>query len=413
MSSFFLFSKESLFAFYLVSGVFKLIYPLLYISAIPDITALSAILLVIIMFRETPELLTELSIDRVEIVTLLTLFYFFIIISLGYTTSQSYCITKTVNFGTVVLALFFPLLTKKFNIDYFIYSFTLFTFFISIVFLNFYITYLNQDIILHMSSEDARELTVGYLAVAEFNGILVLYYFFSRREIPIVKWSLVLIAFILLFASGGRGPLIFTLLILGGYLLYQLLLFLVSFKIKKLVLPLLILTIFAISIIFAILTKNIESKDSKSLKLIENSIERLSTLKNSEGGGDSAYSRVLYTRFAIDKINQRPILGYGIGSFGFEYNNIDESDYHHNIFLEVWFELGIIPIILFLLLFYIVYQRIILNQSAWAMALYFYFLLNILKSSSLIDIRIVTGFFAIFILIKSSEIFKLKIERKI
>jgi O-antigen ligase len=177
-----------------------------------------------------------------------------------------------------------------------------------------------------------------------------------------------------------------------------------NFKIKKLLLPLLIMTLVSIGFIFAILTKTIDSKGSSSLKLMENSIERLITLKESEGGGDSAYSRVLYSRFAIDKINQKPFLGYGIGSFGFEYNNIDELDYPHNIFLEVWFELGIVPIILFLLLFYLIYQQIRIGESAWSLALYFYFLLNLLKSSSLVDIRIVTGFFALFILAKSAKI---------
>lgn len=404
--NYFFFSKESLFAFYLVSGIFKLIYPLLHIHGVPDITLLSAILLVFFMVKEAPEVLKNISINHAELIVIVLLFYGFMVLSLGYTTSESYCITKTVAFGTVILAFFFPILTKKFNINYFIYSFTIFTFIISIVFLNFYISYLNEDdiILLYMTNEEARELTVGYLAVAEFNGILVLYYFFSKRERPLFKWFLFLIAFGLLFISGGRGPLIFTLLILGGYMSYQLLLSLINFKIKKIVLPLLVVGLFSMALVSAIFIKTIDLKKNKSLKLIENSIERLITLKESEGGGDSAYSRILYTQFAIDKINKKPFLGYGIGSFGFEYTNIDDLDYPHNIFLEVWFELGIIPLILFLLLFYLVYQNILFTKSAWSLALYFYFLLNLLKSSSLIDIRIVTGFFALFILLKGKEI---------
>ena len=406
--NYFFFSKECLFAFYLVSGVFKLISPLMHLSGLPDITLLSAGVLVLVLIKDAPNVLKHISMEHIELIGIMVLFYLLMILSLGYTSSESYCLVKTINFGTVVLAFFFPLLSKKFNIDFFIYSFTLFTFIISVVFLNFYIAYISHKgaVLSYMTSKEARELTVGYLAVAEFNGILVLYYFFSKREGIFLKWSLILISLALLFASGGRGPLIFTLLILGAYLFYQLSLSFVSFKIKKLLLPLLIMSLLSIAFIFALLTKTIDSKGSSSLKLMENSIERLITLKDSEGGGDSAYSRVLYSQFAIAKINERPFWGYGIGSFGFEYTNIDELDYPHNIFLEVWFELGFVPIILFLLLFYMVYQQIIVGKSAWSLALYFYFLLNLLKSSSLVDIRIVTGFFALFILVKSEEAIK-------
>ena len=132
-------------------------------------------------------------------------------------------------------------------------------------------------------------------------------------------------------------------------------------------------------------------------------MERLTTLKDSQGGGKSAYSRILYTKFSIDKINQQPIWGYGVGSFGFEYNHIDEKDYPHNLFLEVWFELGIIPLFLIILFFYAIYKHTLSVKCYWCMAIYFYFFFNILKSSSLVDIRMMLGFYAIFVTIKYVE----------
>jgi O-antigen ligase len=152
-----------------------------------------------------------------------------------------------------------------------------------------------------------------------------------------------------------------------------------------------------------ILTKDIDSKSNKSFKLIENSIERLMTLKNSEGGGDSAYSRVLFTKFSVEKINQRAFLGYGIGSFGFEYYNIDIYASPHNIFLEVWFELGFIALLLFIALFYVVFRDVIESKSTWSMALYIYLVLNLLKSGTLIDMRTTIAFFTIFVLLNETN----------
>ena len=400
----FLFSKEAILAFFLVSGEIKIIYPLLYISGIPDITLISAMFLVLIMIYDMRYILKQIFIKHLELIVILMLFYFFIIFSLGYSSSAGYSLTKSVNFGTVVLAFLFPLLTKDFNKDFFIYSLTLFTFLISIIFLNFYISYINREnlLLLSLSSEEALKLTVGYLSIAILNGIIILYYFFKKNQIFWMQWLIILTAFIFLVASGGRGPLLIVLLIFGVYLFYQLILFLVFFKIKKLILPIVLISTMVGGFFMLVSTNSIES-NSRVFKLFENSMERFETLKNSKGGGGSAYSRVLYTKFSIDKINQQPIWGYGIGSFGFEYNNIDEKDYPHNIFLEVWFELGIIPLLLLILFFYGVYQHILSVKCYWCMAIYFYFFFNILKSDSLIDIRMLASFFGVFLLVKGIE----------
>jgi O-antigen ligase len=122
-------------------------------------------------------------------------------------------------------------------------------------------------------------------------------------------------------------------------------------------------------------------------------------LVNEKGGGASAHSRVTNAKFSIDKINKSPFWGYGIRSYGYEMTRIDYLDYPHNLFLEVWFELGYIPLHIFLFLFYRVYTHIYRATYSWCLALYFYFLLNILKSSSLIDIRMMLGFYAIFTIV--------------
>jgi hypothetical protein len=179
-----LFSKEFVFTILLLSGTLKAIMPLLGISGIPDLTLLSAMFVTIIMVSHMKTTLYSLSKKRVELLGLLTLFYIFMIFSLGYSSSSSASITKTINFGTMVLAFYFPLLVKDFNLKKFIIGLTVLIFISSVVFLNFYTKYLDRDtaMILSMGEEEARQMTALYLTVSWLNGFLVLYFFFQKKS---------------------------------------------------------------------------------------------------------------------------------------------------------------------------------------------------------------------------------------
>jgi len=400
----YIFSKEFAFALLLLSGTLKAIMTIVGISGIPDLTLLSAFWVTTIMIWHMKTTLYAISYQRVELIGILTLFYLFMIFSLGYTSSTSASITKTINFGTMALAFYFPLLIRDFNLDRFIYSLTILIFISSVIFLNFYTKYLDNDtaMILSMGEDEAIEMTALYLTISWLNGILVLYYFFQKNQNSWIQWSILTIAFIFLISAGGRAPLIFTILILGVYFLYQLILALYTFRVQKIIIPILIFISTTAYIIFIVSNTNI-TKDNKSLNLINHTVERLMGLVKEKNGGSSAYSRIENAKFSINKINQNPFWGYGIGSYAYEKEHNDILDYPHNIFLEVWFELGYIPLIIFLFLFYRIYKNIDLNRCAWCMALYFYFLLNVLKSSSLIDTRMMLGFYAIFITIEYKE----------
>jgi O-antigen ligase len=400
-----IFSKESIFAVLLLSGTIKMVMPLMGVSSILDLTLLSAIVVTLIMISHLKTTLKSISIEKFELIVVLTLFYLFMIFSLGYTSSQSASITKTINFGTMALAFYFPLLVKDFNMKKFMLSLTPLIFICSILFLNFYITYISGDsseVFTSMDKDEIIQMTALYLTVSWLNGILVLYYFFHEKEYPLLRWSVLIVAFIILISAGGRGPLLFTILILGVYLLYQFYQFLTIFRFNKLILPIIVVIAITGSIIFVV-SNTTSTSDNPSLKLVNNTVERLMGLVTEKGGGASAHSRITNTIFSIKKINESPFWGYGIGSYGYEMTNIDHLDYPHNIFLEVWFELGYIPLLLFLFLFYQVYKQIDSQICPWCLALYFYFLLNVLKSSSLIDIRMMLGFYALFVTINYIE----------
>ncbi len=400
-------SKEFAFSILLLSGTIKAVLPLIGVSGIPDLTLLSALMVTIIMVNHMRETLLSLPKNSFELILLLTLFYLFIIFSISYSSAMSSSITKTINFGTMALALFFPLLVKEFNIKLFIKILTITIFILSIIFLNFYTSYLNRDetLILSLGEEVAKQMTSLYLTVSWLNGILVLYYFFDKEQNPTIRWSVLVISFIFLISAGGRGPLLFTVVILGIYLLYQLFIMINTFLLNKLIVPILIMLFMTSSIIFLVSNVKLENYD-KSLKLVDNTVARLMELVNTSDGGASAHSRIVNAKFSIKKINEHSFWGYGIGSYGYEKLGIDELDYPHNIFLEVWFELGYIPLIIFLLIFYRVFMMIDKDNSPWAVALFFFFLLNLLKSSSLIDTRMMFGFFALFSIAQDRKIIK-------
>jgi O-antigen ligase len=395
-----IFSKESIFAVLLLSGTIKMVLPLMGIKGLPDLTLLSAMVVTLIMVSHLKTTLQAIAIEKFELVLILTLFYLFMIFSLGYTSSQTACITKTINFGTMALAFYFPLLVKDFDMKKFMLSLTPLIFLCSILFLNFYTTYISgtsEESFSNMDKDEILQMTALYLTISWLNGILVLYYFFNEKETPILRWGILLIAFIILISAGGRGPLLFTMLILGVYLLFQFYQFLTTFKFNKLIVPIIVVIAITGSIIFVVSNTTVTSTDNPTMKLVHNTVERLMGLVTEKGGGASAHSRITNTIFSVKKINERPFWGYGVGSYGYEISNIDHLDYPHNIFLEVWFELGYIPLLLFLFLFYQVYRQINAEHCPWCLALYFYFLLNVLKSSSLIDIRMMLGFYALFV----------------
>ena len=79
----------------------------------------------------------------------------------------------------------------------------------------------------------------------------------------------------------------------------------------------------------------------------------------SRGAGKIEDIRFVFVRESLNRIIEKPIFGYGTGSFGTIFSEEVKSghtfDMHttpHNQYLYVWFELGIVGLVLLLLIFY-------------------------------------------------------------
>jgi len=69
--------------------------------------------------------------------------------------------------------------------------------------------------------------------------------------------------------------------------------------------------------------------------------------------------RYVFVKESMKRILKKPLLGYGTGSFGTIFNNEIDSDYSfythttpHNNYLYIWFEVGILGLLLLLSIFY-------------------------------------------------------------
>jgi O-antigen ligase len=386
---------EFIFAFYLLSGAFKGILPLFGLSFLPDLTAISAVALTIILLIDRNK---NMKYENLYYLIMIFIFYILIIVSLNYTTSNNYGYVKTLYFSTSILAFIFPIFINI-NIQKFMRYFTGMTFTITFLFFNFYIHYISGDLSIDLPKEKILQLTALYLTLSILLSIIFLYYVFEKQEKKYISYLIIIISLIMMIFTGGRGPLLFSILIVFISWMKKIFLFILNLKIKKNTLILLISSILVI--LFLINLSSNFIKDNQLSILFEHSFNRFYTLFESKGGGESAHQRIIYWNFSFDKIDKSPILGYGIGSFGYEYTGIDQRDYPHNIFIETWFEIGLIPLLMLISFFIVILFKIAINKCNYCMVLYFLLILNLMKSSSLIDTRIMFGFFGFFISIDS------------
>ena len=106
--------------------------------------------------------------------------------------------------------------------------------------------------------------------------------------------------------------------------------------------------------------------------------------------------RYIFVKETLDRIIKKPILGYGTGSFGTILKNEVKSGYlfythttPHNQYLYVWFELGILGLLLLLSIFYHQIRELFKKKGGWH---------RILLPLSFMFLMLVDSYFFIFIL---------------
>ena len=203
---------------------------------------------------------------------------------------------------------------------------------------------------------------------------------------------------------GARGPLLFIIIVM---LLY----FLMQQKIDTTVsIKNLFLSFFAILILISFI---VLYKDQVH-ELLRASFQRMSLLftgfsSNSHDFGISVNVRFLLLKQAFSIIFSSPlniIFGTGIGSFGLLTLGEDIKEYPHNFILEIWCELGLVGLSIFILLMIFIFRKIKLSKTGLNIYPVLYLLMNFLISYSLEDMRLLFVFMAIYFLDSNNYLMK-------
>ena len=107
--------------------------------------------------------------------------------------------------------------------------------------------------------------------------------------------------------------------------------------------------------------------------------------------GDKIYENSRYGMWvaAINGIQESPLIGHGIGSYGLYFIGEDVRAYPHNIILQVFFETGMVGLILWSLFIIKFIHFLGRNcKDSGLIMLAAFLLLETLKSNSLVDSRI-------------------------
>ena len=200
----------------------------------------------------------------------------------------------------------------------------------------------------------------AFLQYTEHNVFLAIALLLSFYTLFRVKLSLfnrnILLVFILtflfsLFTEGGKaGQLVFIISII--------LFFIFHFKYNRTLMFFSVLSIFQTSDFIYHSSPIVKKRFTHEIKSIRSA--------------EPSFRNYLFI-YSVDLIQENPIIGYGTGSFSDVFKEVNKStkrtvDYDHktphNNYLYIWFELGIIGLIVFMFIFYFQIKELLQKKDA-------------------------------------------------
>ena len=387
---------------FLLSGMFKNLLFSIYDNNIKiPLTIIFGILLILIIYIKDIYNLKRLKEEYKSFIFLL-LFFVWSLFSISYSSSENYVWYKLLGLGTNFLAFFGVLIMKEISLKRFTKYFSYFTYFFSLIFFLINPNSISKNFIFQ---EYFNEIYIqGWYLVLGQLLIVNMLLIFSFSEKKKIIYNL-LISFNIICLLGGRFPIVLALIVF----------FIISIYLiqKKYLTKKLLIQFFKSLTIFILINSvlNLSSKTYQSLLLrsvyrfevLSSSFNDINFLNDQESlnqENNSFNKRLEYLLFSKNKIFKNKsslILGYGLGSFSNEYDQTDRRLYPHNIIVEIVFELGLIGLLLAL-------AFLISNSSSYkgfftnlALLAALSLLINSMKSSSIVDLRLLFALLAISI----------------
>lgn len=301
------------------------------------------------------------------------LFFLWMLFGVSYTSSQTFVWEKVQGFVLAIIAFIIPIFTmakEKYLIS-FRQAFNVIWVFALIILVLAYLqnglVYVTGAVIL----EDSKY--PDYLVVGEFLGLgIILNFNNSNKRVMVMK----IISLAIMISIGGRGPILFLLLVYLIYAYYK-------YDFGRVKLSGLFATcVFVGGIVYIGFFSSFGS------------LTMMRFVKAAESSEDdkSLVDRFLAWNHALDMIQSNPLAGVGFGAFGIEAYGVDENEYPHNILLEVAAEGGLVGLTLIVWLLFAIFRprwNWIKEGHLGAMFLLvgFFFITQYLKANGLIDSR--------------------------
>ncbi|MDD3686961.1 MAG: O-antigen ligase family protein [Bacteroidales bacterium] len=398
---------EILFAIFYLSGLLKSFFLYYGIPMPVDLTVLSVIMLIGGLIFQYSRNKIPLTYEKRNLNAFLVLILFFvwILISLIWTPSKSYSYEKAFLFVPNIIGFLIPLIAYRFNIARFFRIISLALPVISVLFITVYLKYSTDS-----ANKEVYEAILGlYLVCSTLLGINVLVLAGSQTPIfksSFVSTSVMIGSLLMMFILGARGPLIFTVILLIFSSIWKIT---KTSYTGKIILSDLKKIVYGATFVVMFMGLFLVFGDQLTF-LVERSLVRLELLMPSSGGGGSTASsgmgtsvnvRVEQLNFGLELVTDNKfdsMFGYGLGSFGVMYSGHDGRAYPHNVFLEIWIEAGLLGLGIFLAFLWIIFTKNLNGTKYINMLVLIFILLNALKSSSFIDIRVYFAIFGMYIM---------------
>lgn len=440
---------ELIFALFLLSGLFKT-YTLFFFPGFQvDYTLFLAIALMgILVFqflkkgKEVFQGLLQTQKYFYPLIAILVLIF----ISLTYSSSPKYKFMKTLITLIHVMGMLFPLIYYQFNIQRFISFFwkvalipglLYLIVFPSMLYTTGYEAFFKHELYLRKAQVMSSYLSIGHLM-----GLLSLLVLLIESKFK--RFILLNVFLWILIGSSARGPILFTLGCLGLVSLFSLksiLSFLHWNELKALILnngkkvALFFMIIFAINATqFTIMEHQPKYKKmylravNKTMSIIGKNY-KLDVAKEYVPGREVEYVKgnekgALAGQVVIPKQDAKPtaatfkarihhlsyckkkifasirsvLFGYGYGSYIYEYSKRDVRGYPHNILMELWFELGVFAMLIWVFYKLQIFWVLIKYKEFLLLTILAYMTFNSLKSSGFADHRIMFSILGIILL---------------
>ncbi|MDI2587655.1 O-antigen ligase family protein [Psychrobacillus sp. NEAU-3TGS] len=338
-----MFSEGFIFALFILAGYFKASVE----NSPIDITLLLLLFSVTLYLNRLIRTGFKLPKFVLTPLILFSVLVLFVLIGYSYTSSVIYSEQKLILFFVSTIWCFIGgivTISSKGELSNFLLG--ILTVSIFMAFSTFYTFFTNQLIELgFVSVLGSNYIMLG--RASAFGLIILISYYFFKTSTFFLKILIVLLIMITLFplvVSGGRLPLL-------------------AFAITILFLPLFMIKITKASIclsksfkkifilIILIITGGIVAIRNGWLDTF---IYRFALLSNAQFLDEGRSDRF---NVAFEMIKDNIIFGKGLGSFPIYYSGTDGEDYPHNLFLEIWSELGLIPTLACIALVFLAYYR--------------------------------------------------------